>query len=332
MKRSVSGMSSVIVLSVTSLVLACSSDPAPGTGSAGSAGSSAGGRTAAGGASAGGAQVSGGAPSSAGSGTAGASIGGAGAGNGGSSASGGNASGGNASGGSTANAGAAGSAVSACPANATFCSGFEVTTLPTGAVYKANAAPGDWSRDFAVDSTVFHGGKSSLRVKSDSEGGVSGAYRMLAVPAPMATFWVRFFMQQTDLDIGGNDHNVFASAAGSDEPNTPSVEFAEDVGISFNAMDVVRWPAMFGRTLSGEQKPFSLPKGMWHCIEISFDSQGRAQKLFINNTLQIDAPDYPATVSAPFKIFKFGFNQLHGPSRKVWYDDVAVAPTRINCF
>ena len=224
-----------------------------------------------------------------------------------------------------------GAVSSACPANATFCSGFEVTTLPTGAVYKANAAPGEWTRDFEVDTTVFHSGKSSLRVKADTEGGVSGAYRMLAVPAPMATFWVRFYMQQTDLDIGGKDHNVFASASGSDEPNAPSVEFAEDVGVAFNAMDVVRWPATFGRTVSGGENPYTLPKGMWHCIEISFDSQGRAQKLFINKTQQIDAMDYPLTVSAPFKFFKFGFNQLHGPTRKVWYDDVAVAPSRIDC-
>ncbi|HEY3252464.1 MAG TPA: hypothetical protein VGJ91_00895, partial [Polyangiaceae bacterium] len=232
-----------------------------------------------------------------------------------------------------AGAGAAGAA-SACPADATFCSGFEVSTLPTGAVYKANAAPGDWSRDFEVDSTLFHSGKSALRVKSGSETGVSGAYRMLAVPAPSGPFWVRFYIQQTELDLGGLDHNVFASAAASDEPNAASVEFAEDVGLAFNTNDVVRWPTGFGRTMSGGTMPFSLPKGMWHCIEVSFDSQAREQQLFINGTQQIDAKDYPAagSVSAGFKNFKFGFNQLHGPARKIWYDDVVVAPTRVKCL
>jgi len=230
--------------------------------------------------------------------------------------------------------GGAGAATSACPADATFCSGFEVTTLPTGAVYKANAAPGDWSRDFEVDSTLFHGGKSSLRVKSGSESGVSGAYRMLAVPAPSGAFWVRFYIQQTELDLGGADHNVFASAALSDEPNAASIEFAEDVGIAFNTSDAVRWPTGYGRLTSGGTNPFSLPKGMWHCIEISFDSQAREQQLFINGTPQIDAKDYPASgaLSAAVKNFKFGFNQLHGPARKVWYDDVAVGPTRPKCL
>src|SRR6185369_2180197 len=91
-------------------------------------------------------------------------------------------SGGTAAGGS-AGAGVAGGTTGgvACPANATFCSGFEDTTLPTGAVYKANAAPGDWTRDFAVDTALFHGGKSSLRVKLTSEAGAStSSYRMLA--------------------------------------------------------------------------------------------------------------------------------------------------------
>jgi hypothetical protein len=229
--------------------------------------------------------------------------------------------------------GASGAAAShACPADATFCSGFEDAALPLAAVYKANAAPGDWSRDFAVDASVFHSGKSALRVKSDAEGGTSGAYRMLAVPAPTTAFWVRFYLQQTELDIGGNDHNVFAGAAAGDEPNTALIEFAEDVGVAFNTMDVVRWPANYGRTMNGGENPYTLPKGIWHCIEISFDAQGREQKLFINGTQQIDAMDYPAAGAVSgIKNFKFGFNQLHGPSRKVWYDDVVVAPSRSPC-
>src|SRR6478736_442998 len=245
-------------------------------------------------------------------------------------------SGGTAAGGS-AGAGVAGGPTGgvACPADVTFCSGFEATTIPTGAVYKVNAAPGEWTRDFEVDTAVFHGGKSSLRVKSGSETGTSGsAYRMLAVPAPTGAFWVRFYIQQTELDLGGVDHNVFASAAASDEPNAASIEFAEDVGIAFNTSDNVRWPTDYGRLTSGGTKPYTLPKGMWHCIEISFDATGREQQLFINGTQQIDAKDYPAasSVSGGIKNFKFGFNQLHGPARKVWYDDVAVAPTRIKCL
>lgn len=230
-------------------------------------------------------------------------------------------------------AGGSGGGGKLCPTDATFCSDFEENKQPTGSVYKFNAAPGEWTRDFEIDTTLFHGGKSSLRVKAGSaDTGASGAYQMLAVPAPMGTFWVRLYIQQTEMDIGESDHNVFGGAASTDEPNSPGmIEFAEDVGVAFNTSDDVRWPTGFGR-INGTPMPFKLAKGMWHCIEINYDSATRAQKLYVNGMLQIDATDYPKTVAAPVKIFKFGFNKLHGPARKVWFDDVAVGPTRAGCL
>ncbi len=247
----------------------------------------------------------------------------------------GGSAGGNPGGGSNAGAGGAGGGGGGvlCPVDATFCSGFEDSAMPAKAVYKFNAAPGDWTRDFEVDTTLFHAGKSSLRVKSgSSDASASGAYQMLAVPAPSGSFWVRLYIQQTELDIGGLEHNVFGGAADSDEPNSPvMIELAEDVGLAFNTNDAVRWPMSYGR-VNGNPMPFSLPKGMWHCIEINYDSAKRAQKLFVNGTAQIDATDYPASVANPVKIFKFGFNKLHGPPRKVWFDDVAVGPTRAGCL
>ena len=235
------------------------------------------------------------------------------------------------SGGAGGNGGSA--AGTACPADKTFCSGFEETALPAGAVYKVNAAPGEWTQDFEVDRAVFHSGKSSLKVKAFGEAGTSGsAYQMLAVPAPMAKFWARFYVRQADLDIGGVGHNVFAGAASTDEPNSSvMVELAEDVGVSFNTSDAVRWPTGFGR-IQGMEKPFTLAKGMWHCIEISYDSETRTQKLYVDGALQIEATDYPMAVASPFQFFKFGFNKLHGPARAVWYDDVAVGPTRPGCL
>lgn len=366
--KGLSGLSAALgIVASLGLVAACSSDSDDGNG--GTGGSSSGGTPGAGGSqSKGGTPGNGGTPSNGGSGPSGGAQNNGGSSSGGSSSggssttggtqsnggmagagaggAGGNAggagAGGTPSGGQGGGAGAAGSGAGtagavgvACPAGATFCSGFEDTTLPTGAVYKANAAPGDWGRDFAVDTTLFRSGRSSLRVKGGDEAGISGMYRMVAVPTPGAAFWVRFYIQQTELDIGGMGHNVFAGAAGSDEPNDAvMVEFAEDVGVAFNSKDVVRWPAGFGRTATGGTMPFTLPKGMWHCIEISYDSATRVQKLFVNGTQQIDATDFPAAsgVSVPFKNFKFGFNQLHGPARKVWYDDVAVAAARINCL
>ena len=140
--------------------------------------------------------------------------------NGGGPASGGSSSGGGASGGSAtsggANGGGASGASSAgaggqtsgggCPSGVTWCSGFEDSALPTGAVYKLNGDPATpWTHDFEVDTTQHKSGKSSLRVKSAAE--ASGAYKMLAVPSGGAAFWVRFYIR-SDVDLGASDHKV----------------------------------------------------------------------------------------------------------------------------
>jgi hypothetical protein len=239
---------------------------------------------------------------------------------------------GGAAGTGTAGSGQGGSAggggPATCPTNATFCSGFETAAMPTGAIYKVNAAPGEWTRDFAVDTAQKNSGSSSLRVKSAADAGTSGsAYKMLAVPATMNAFWVRFFVR-SDVPMGG-EHNAFAVASINDEPNDGmGVEFAEDVGIAFNASDDVRWPTGYGRLTTGGTNPYVLPANMWHCVEISFDGAARVQQLFVNGMSLINAATYPSATRA-FKNFKFGFNSLHGPNRNMWYDDVAVAPTRV---
>jgi hypothetical protein len=33
----------------------------------------------------------------------------------------------------------------------------------------------------------------------------------------------------------------------------------------------------------------------------------------------------------PHLTFVFGFVEFHGPSRTMWYDDVAVGPARLGC-
>src|SRR5690606_15900096 len=96
--------------------------------------------------------------------------------------------------------GTGGSAGEACPPSASFCSGFESPDLPDGAVYNRNGAPLEWTIDFEVDSTVKYAGNSSLRVRSESEN-TGSAYKMLAVPAPGAAFWARFYLR-SDADLG----------------------------------------------------------------------------------------------------------------------------------
>jgi hypothetical protein len=308
----------------------------------GSACSSAGSPSGSGGAMSGGATSVSGGPSTSGAANGGSSAGtGAGSGataSGGAPAAGGSAGGSETAGasaggvagtgGSPASAGAGGGATSACPANATFCSDFETPGLPTGAIYAVNAAPGDWSRDFAIDTTQHHAGNSSLLVKNQSASGSSGSsYRMLAVPATPGAFWVRFWIE-SDMPIGGTEHNAFAGGSIGSMPNDLMIEFAEDVGIAFNTSDSDQWPTGYGRTQGGGTVPYTLPAMTWECVEVSYDGTGREQQLYINNVQLIDAKGYPAATEA-LAYFKFGFDAYHGPARQVWFDDVAVAPARI---
>jgi hypothetical protein len=238
-------------------------------------------------------------------------------------------SGGSSTGGAIGSGGTTGTAgTSGCPSNATFCSGFETAGQPSGSVYMVNAAPGDWSRDFAIDTSQHHAGASSLLVKNQSASGSSGsAYRMLAVPGTAGAFWVRFWIQ-SDMPIGGTEHNAFAGGSIGSGPNDLMIEFAEDVGVAFNTSDSDQWPTGYGRLSGGGTNPYTLPAMTWECVEISYNGTGREQQLFINNVQLIDATSYPGATEA-LTFFKFGFDAYHGPARQVWFDDVAVAPTRI---
>jgi hypothetical protein len=243
---------------------------------------------------------------------------------------GGGAGGGGAGGSSSAESTTTGGVTMPCPSDASFCTGFEDDDLPDGAVYKLNGDPNTpWTTDFEIDTTLFNTGQAALRVRPNGEG--SGAYKMLAVPTPGPAFWVRFYIR-SDVDLGQEDHNVYAAAAGSDDPNDSSfIEFAEDVGIAFNSHDIVRWPDGFGRLDSGGTNPYTLQKDTWHCIEIAYDGATRMQQLFVDGDQRIDAAEFPDSAYS-FTTFKFGYNALHGTTRSTWYDDVAVAPSRIGCL
>jgi hypothetical protein len=291
-----------------------------GSGSAGTTGAAGNGAAGSGVAGAGAAGTTG----TAGSGAAG-TTGAAGSGSGGSGAAGTTGAAGSGTGGS----GTGGSGSSTCPSNATFCSGFETTSLPAGAVYNANAAPGDWSRDFAVDTTHHHSGNSSLRVK-DGESGATGAYQMLAVPATPTAFWTRFWIMSS-IDIGGTEHNAFAGASTGAGTNDTMIEFAEDDYLAFNTKDQDCFPVV-GCTGQHPTTPYTIPGNVWQCIEISYDISAQVQQLYVNGSLVINAPNYPgATVATSTPYFKFGYDAYHNTIRQLWYDDVVVAPTRIGC-
>jgi hypothetical protein len=225
--------------------------------------------------------------------------------------------------------------MASCPADATFCSGFESADFPTGAkyvTYQGSSATGvGWTSGFAVDTAVYRNGKSSLRVRSKKEpSGPTDQYRMLSVPTPGAAFWVHFYIR-SDIELGTAErvHNEFGAAAGSADPNEPtSLEFAEDRSVAFNSHDDVRRPDGFSF-----DKPYLLPPNTWYCIELGFDSATRHQVMYVDGVKRIDATDFPmaASIKSPFAVYNFGLREYHGFDGTMWLDDMVVSKTRVPC-
>lgn len=215
-----------------------------------------------------------------------------------------------------------------CPADATFCSGFEGPGLPEGSVfqptYLANEALGG---QVELDTTVVHTGAQSLYLPVGAN-----YYRMLAVPVPGSSFWVRLY---TRSNVGfGADGSVHAAlflastfAPNGDYNGDTAVEIAEQYDqVLLNVKDVT-----FG---TGGVNPNGLPgttlaDNTWTCMETQFDGPTGAVRVFVEGEQIIDATGWqpPST----FNSFRFGYLRYGSPPRDVWMDDVVVAASRIGC-
>jgi hypothetical protein len=272
----------------------------------------------------------GGAPETGGS--SGSGGGGGASGTGGSTGTGGGASGGGDGGQTAADAGSDAGGTAACPANAYFCSGFEGTSLPTGATYISSNDNNDPTKGLVFDATVFNtkfGGTRSVEVLKIA----SYAQRQIFVPAA-TTFWFRVYLR-TDVAIGGaagSQHNAFIAPiwAGEDK----GVEIVEEdceLGVNINDM-------RYGSNGTTNQPgcPTAAPLGVqlaadtWHCIEGFFDGTKGDFTVYANGQAAVTQTGL-AGAKHPFNGLRFGYRHYHERQRLVWYDDVVTAPQRIGC-
>ncbi|WP_437323627.1 hypothetical protein [Sorangium sp. So ce381] len=177
----------------------------------------------------------------------------------------------------------------------------------------------------AIDSSIFHAGTRALRV---NPGAAGYDWRMLSVPSPGSTFWVRLYVRSS-VDLGQSDHNAYFQAmTGDGEPNAgDNMEVAEQYcQIVLNLHDDVTL-STGGETRCGSNG-VKLPKDQWHCMEAYFDGAKGGVQVYANGTKIIDKT---GVKTLNYKTFSFGYLGFHGPARTMWYDDVAVAPERIGC-
>lgn len=275
-----------------------------------------------GGSSSGAAGLGGGGAASGGQGNGGAAgSGGSVAGSAGTPASGGSA-GAAGSGGSAGAAGSGGSAGDssvpdiACPEGATFCSGFEGSSFPAGTQFHS-VGPSS-PEPYQFDTAQFFNGTQSLALPMGSEGFY---YRALAVPIPGENFWVRLYVRVSTV-FGDNGHDsLFGASTGeisADLNNETLVEFSEQFNtVLLNTKDQLFQPAAMS----------TLSANAWHCIEAHYDGASGDVQVFADGEEVIHATGY---AQQTFKTFRLGLMQYH-EARAVWFDDVVVAPMRVNC-
>jgi hypothetical protein len=212
----------------------------------------------------------------------------------------------------------AGSDIS-CPGGATFCSGFESDVLPMGAIYQSQPTV-----ELEFDTTVKHAGARSLKVVST--GGFN--IREVVVAIPGQSFWVRLFVQTSDV-FGDNNHDslfVASTAASSQDNNAENgPEFSEQGNqIILNANDSYYSPG--GPGFPQGEGP-QLSANTWHCEEAFYNGGTGDTQIFSDGEQLIDAVGFTRLTYQTFRFGYIGFNTV----RTVWFDDVVVAPNRIGC-
>jgi hypothetical protein len=230
------------------------------------------------------------------------------------------------SGGTAGTLGGGGAPTATCPASASFCADFEGAGIPAGASYQPTYQAAMWADFVAFDGTQKYGGNQALMVKPTGSTGYS--YRILSVPAPAPTFWARLYVR-SDVDLGQPDHNAFfgASTGSGDQNDGEIMEVAEQYcQVVMNLKDDVVL-SVGGMAACGSGGKL-LAKDTWHCMEAFFDGPNGAVQVFSDGMPIVDKTGWtPKT----FQTFVFGFIGFHGPSRTMWYDDVALSTTRIGC-
>jgi hypothetical protein len=222
-------------------------------------------------------------------------------------------------------AGAGGAAAGACPPGAIFCADFEEASgPPTGATLEAPDETGGgatFDTLMKLDTVAPFDGKQSLAVTSPG----SFHFRMLGVTVP-ASFWVRLYIK-SDQDIGQPSHNAFFQAMtdANYHNSTTMVELAEQYSCVLLNQHDATFPA--GTTCSTNT---ALAKNTWHCMEAQFDGTTGNVQVFADKTQIINAMAW-APAKATFTTFEFGYGNYNTPGATVWYDDVAIATTRVGC-
>jgi hypothetical protein len=207
-----------------------------------------------------------------------------------------------------------------CPAGATFCSGFEGSSLPAPAQVVIGGAP--ITTPFLLDTTQKHSGAQSFMITPASQG---FAYRALTIPAPGQNFWARLFVRVSSEFGDGNHDSLFgASNAGQlqDNNNEVLIELSEQFNYMLLNTDDCTVQCNTNNSM------VRLPANTWACFEAHYDGAAGHVEIFLDGTRIID--DTQNVYKFTYQTFRLGYMRFN-TERTVWFDDVVLSTSRPNC-
>lgn len=326
-----------------------------GAGAPGGSGGSSGGS---GGSSAG----SGGGRAGAGIGGSSAGSGGAAAGSGGGTSAGGSAgaatggsAGGGAGGGGTAGQSAGGFAGTSAggqtgqgpcaAAGLWLCDDFEAAAAgsePGAPLWKPQSA--DQGDRIKIDGSQHHSGSKSVTMMASNRG-------TQMIPASFTpvdnSFYIRVYMRLSKSTQEIAAHADFIE--GAENENDSGEELR--LGTSYGIVDLNLQPGTKGTGPTGEKTQFSsgevdisngqqggikLDANKWYCVEAHFNGKAHEFELWIDDQ---EVPGLHVTDwkqgrmnwSPTYKYVKIGGQNFSGNIGQIWYDDIAIGPSRIRC-
>ena len=176
----------------------------------------------------------------------------------------------------------------------------------------------------ALDTSVFHGGKQSLKVTG------TDFSQMLGVTVP-SKFWGRVYLR-SDTDIQQGHNTYVAAGTGSGDPNEGTYirigEHQCQLELNRNTDDKELLSNGGQYMCEGGVK---LLKDTWYCLEFYYDGPGQETRVFVDST-EVTALHTTDWGALDYKIFKLGFEKYHGAAKTLWYDDLAIASQQLGCL
>jgi hypothetical protein len=230
---------------------------------------------------------------------------------------------GGAPGGGTGAGGGGTSGGDPCDGASILCSDFEAASIPTELVFWPEHLRAMQGSFVTLDTSTAHSGQSALKVTG------TDFSQMLAVAVPSA-FWGRVYLRSdTDIQKGHNTYVAAGTSTGNPNEGTYIRIGEHQCQLELNRSTDDEELLSNGGNYACEGG-VKLLKDTWYCLEFSYDGPGQEIRVFVDG-MEVNALHSTDWGVFDYKVFKLGFEKYHGDNKTLWYDDLALGTSRLDC-